>query len=620
MFHVPSAHRLHGPLDRAKLGRAFAELVARQSVLRTSIGTVGDSPAQLVVDELDTSIPFEDLTRLPADQREAELARQMEADIAQPFDLGRAPLWRVKLFQLAPDHHVLYFMPHHIIWDGWSFDLFYEEMSALYGAELAGRRTDRAAPPVTYGDFAAWHRDWMSGPELTRQLEQWRGKLAGAPDALDLPTDKLRPPIQSGEGSTEWLALPAATTAKLREVGLQEGATLFMTLLGAWTALLHQLTRQPEIIVGTPVRGRTVPEIEQVMGFFVNALPLRLRVDPDASFLELLRHVRAETVEAFGAQDVPFEHLVRMLELKRDESRFPIYQAFFSYQDARQRPPSWGNLEHHNLPVFQPSSAQDVALWFLDGVDGIVGGLNYNTDIITADTAARWRRRYLALADAIAQHPDRPLRELLAVTAERARPARRLERDPAPARGRRESDEPVRDARQAWRPARDPPPRPDDDVRRARRGARSRRRHARGTRRRPGRCRRAVARAHAVHDRRAARHARGRRDLSAARSELPGLAARVHARGRGRQARDQRRRGSRRARRRRRQAAAAGRARRRYATCGRRRPRCRRVPDLHVGLDGQAQGRRACRTARSSTSSRRCASAPGSPRPIAWSP
>ncbi len=120
------------------------------------------------------------------------------------------------------------------------------------------------------------------------------------------------------------------------------------------------------------------------MGFFVNALPLRLRVDPSASFLELLRHVRAEVVEAFGAQDVPFEHLVRVLDAKRDESRFPIYQAFFSYQDARQRPPTWGDLEHHNLPVFQPAAAQDVALWFLDNVDGLVGGLNYNTDIFEA--------------------------------------------------------------------------------------------------------------------------------------------------------------------------------------------------------------------------------------------
>ena len=157
-------------------------------------------------------------------------------------------------------------------------------------------------------------------------------------DVLDLPTDHPRPPTQTGDGATAWLSFDAETAAALREVGLREGATLFMTLLSAWALLLHRATGQREIVVGTPVRGRSLPELETVMGFFVNALPLRLRVDPERSFLELVRAVRAETVEAFGFQDVPFEHLVRVLDAPRDESRFPIYQAFFSYQDARQRP------------------------------------------------------------------------------------------------------------------------------------------------------------------------------------------------------------------------------------------------------------------------------------------
>ncbi|HEY1811411.1 MAG TPA: amino acid adenylation domain-containing protein [Kofleriaceae bacterium] len=416
VFHVPSAHRLNGALDVAALGRAFDQLVRRQSVLRTGIGTVGDAPAQIVLDQIDTAIPFDDLSNAPDPM--AEVMQRMHAAIALPFDLTKAPLWRVHLYKLGPDHHVLFFMPHHIIFDGWSFDLLYEELSALYAAELTGKPSTRQAPPVTYGDFAAWHREWMTGPELTRQVDQWKTKLAGAPDALDLPIDRPRPPMQTGEGSTEWLSLPAATTAALRGVGLREGATLFMTLLGAWSALLHQLTRQRELVIGTPVRGRNLPEVEQVMGFFVNALPLRMHVDPDATFLELLRQIRRETVEAFGAQDVPFEHLVRVLDTKRDESRFPLYQAFFSYQDARQRPPSWGNLEHHNIPIFAEASAQDVALWFLDNKDGLVGGLNYNTDIIDPETAARWRRRFIALADAIAANPERPIRELCAITAD----------------------------------------------------------------------------------------------------------------------------------------------------------------------------------------------------------
>jgi amino acid adenylation domain-containing protein len=416
VFNVPSAHRLRGPLDVAALGRAFAELVRRQPILRTMIGTVGDAPAQLVLDEVDAQIPLEDLAKL--DAREAQLAKKLELEIAQPFDLTRAPLWRVKLYRLAADEHVLFFMAHHIIWDGWSFDLFYEEMAALYGAELAGKPTDRALPAVSYGDFTVWHREWLAGPELARQLDHWRGKLVGAPDALDLPTDHPRPPVQSGDGATAWVKIAPDTAAALRQVGLREGATLYMTLLAAWAALLHQLTRQREVVIGTPVRGRSLPEVEQVMGFFVNALPLRLAVDPDLSFLELLRKVRTETVDAFGAQDVPFEHLVRMLDTKRDESRFPIYQAFFSYQDARQRPPRWGNVDHQNIPVFQPSAAQDVALWFLDGLDGLVGGLNYNTDIITEATAARWRARFLALIDAIAADPGQQVGALLDVTGE----------------------------------------------------------------------------------------------------------------------------------------------------------------------------------------------------------
>ncbi|MEZ4360740.1 MAG: amino acid adenylation domain-containing protein [Kofleriaceae bacterium] len=418
VFNVPSAHRLRGALDLPALQQAFTEMVRRQDVLRTIIGTVGDAPAQLILDQVDSTIAVEDLSELGPDAQQAALTRRLEEEVARPFDLSRPPLFRVRLFRLGAEEHVLYFMTHHAIWDGWSFDLFYEEMSELYDAYRQGQAPTRAAPPVTYSDFSAWHREWITGPELTRELEYWRRKLSGAPDALDLPTDLPRPPTMSGDGGTEWLSLPDATTARLREAGLREGATLFMTLLSAWAVLLHQLTRQTEVVIGTPVRGRNLPELEKVMGFFVNALPLRLAVDPKASFLELLRKVRAETVEAFGYQDVPFEHLVRVLDVKRDESRFPIYQAFFSYQDARQRPPRWGNLQHNNIPVFQPSAAQDVALWFLDNVDGVVGGLNYNTDILEPATAARYKQRFLSLVEAIAADPTRSVQSLLAVGEE----------------------------------------------------------------------------------------------------------------------------------------------------------------------------------------------------------
>jgi len=413
VFNVPSAHRLRGRLDRSLLARAFARVVERQPALRTFVPMAEEAPIQAVLASVDASVPFEDLSALPVDAREARLAERLAEEAARPIDLGQAPLFRARLFGLGPEEHVFFFMAHHAVFDGWSFDLLYEEMSEAYGALRDGRASRKPELTVTYADFSAWHRGWLAGPQLERQLDHWRAKLRGAPTALSLPTDRPRPPASSGEGSTEWIRLPAASVEALRALATRENSTLFMTLLAAWAAFLHRLTGDAEVVVGTPVRGRNLPELEPIMGFFVNALPLRVRVDPQASFVELLRSVRAEVVEAFGAQDVPFEHLVRVLDLPRDESRFPIYQSFFSYQDGRQRPTRWGDLAHANVPLFQPAAAQDVALWFLENPDGVVGGLNYSTDLVSEATAALWRSRFLALVEAIGAGPSRRVGDLL---------------------------------------------------------------------------------------------------------------------------------------------------------------------------------------------------------------
>jgi len=415
VYNVPSAHHLRGALDFDALERALARIVERQDVLRTVVGTHEGEPYQHVRARVEVSLPSEDLSQLPHGQREAELMRRLEDQIARPFDLSRGPLFRARLYALEEDHHVLFFMAHHLIWDGWSFDLFYDEMSALYQAYAGGGDDPLAAASVSYGDFSAWHREWLAGPELSRQLQHWQTKLADAPEALDLPVDHARPSTPSNEGDTVWLRIPQGTVEALRAQSQSQGATLFMTLLSAWSLLLHQLSGQRDLVIGTPVRGRSQPGLESLMGFFVNALPLRLRVDPDQTFVSLLQDVRDEVVDAFGSQDVPFEHLVRVLDKRRDASRFPIYQAFFSYQDARQRPSRWGVLAHQNLPVFQPAAAQDLALWFLEGSDGLVGGLNFNTDILLRETAELLKQRYLSLLEGIASGPSTRVHELLAI-------------------------------------------------------------------------------------------------------------------------------------------------------------------------------------------------------------
>ncbi|MDE2247008.1 MAG: amino acid adenylation domain-containing protein [Xanthomonadaceae bacterium] len=410
VYHAPSAHRLRGIMDEAAFERALAEMVRRQPMLRTSFGLDGTALVQRVQAQCETSLlPCEDLGGLPEHEREPALAQRLQALIAIPFDLTVAPLFRARLFRLKADEHVFFFMPHHLIWDGWSFDLMYEEMSGLYAAFCAGEPPSLAPLAIEYGDFAAWHLQWMRSEEMARQLSCWRRQLSGRLEPLELPADRPRPPRMSGAGATEWIRLPEQQAASLRLLGRQAQSTLFMVLLTSYYVLLHRLSGQRDLIVNTPVRGRDTAELERVMGFFVNALPLRVAMDPELPFLQQLRIVRGVVLDAFSCPDVPFEQLVIDLNVPRDESRPPISQAMFSFQDVRLRPGHWGDLAHENIPVFQHGAADDLGLWFIDQGHGLVGGLTYNTDIFDAATVARWSG-YLQhiLAQALAT-PDAPV-------------------------------------------------------------------------------------------------------------------------------------------------------------------------------------------------------------------
>jgi amino acid adenylation domain-containing protein len=414
--NTPSAHRLRGPLDVVALERALNAMVARQASLRTAIVEEDGAPLQVVAPELTVRLgEIHDLSALPEAEREAELMRRLQARTAEVFDLSELPLFKLGLYRLAANDHVLFFMPHHIIWDGWSFDLIYDEMAALYSAFAEGRAPDLAPLRVTYGDYAAWQRRWLETPDLQRQLGYWREQLTPLPAPLSLPADRPRPKRMIGGGDTYWFNNPADWFARLHQFALQQGATPYMVLLSAFAALLWRQSGQTDLVIGTPVRGRPSVELEKVMGFFVNALPLRIRPEPSQSFASLVEQVRGVVLDAYAAPDVPFERLLRQLNPPRDDSRTPIYQCFFSYQDVRQRNTRWGRLEQENLKIYQPAAAEDVRLWFLNGPGGVTGGLTYNTDVFDAPRVAGWMAQYAQLlADAMAQ-PDAPLADLPAL-------------------------------------------------------------------------------------------------------------------------------------------------------------------------------------------------------------
>ncbi|MCF7220948.1 non-ribosomal peptide synthetase [Marilutibacter chinensis] len=421
-YNTPSAHRLTGPMDVAAMDAALRALAQRQTVLRTGFEVVDGEEVQIVHDDIGPVIgEVEDLSGLAVEEREQTLRRRIQELIHVPFErLDRAPLFVVRLFRLREDEHVLFFMPHHLIWDGWSFDVLYAELSELYAARCEGREPVLPELPVSYGDFSAWHRGWVQGPGYARQLAFWRERISAysrdrqVPKAL--PTDHPRRRGMSGEGRSITTSVPSELTARLHRAGLDVDATLSMVLLTAYCVVLARMSGQYDQVVGTPVRGRNAAELEHLMGYFTTLLPLHVRIDPEGTFADAVRGIKAEVLDSFANPDVRLEDLAADLSLRGsadgNPTGSPMYQSLFSFQDARNRPVRWGALSHSRVPVLQPGATEDIGLWFVENAGGLIGGLVYNAEIYEASTAERIHRRYLSMLEAIAGNPRQLLREL----------------------------------------------------------------------------------------------------------------------------------------------------------------------------------------------------------------
>lgn len=417
VYNTPSAHRLRGRLDEAAFARAFNEIINRQAVLRTSIEHEDGEVVQCIHDTLTFDLfPAEDLSALPPAERETELARRLQVLTDTPFDLACAPLFRARMYRLAADEHAMFFMPHHIVWDGWSFDLFYTEIAALYAAYQDGRASPLPALPVSYGDFSAWHGQWLQGPEymaqFRRQLSNWRERLATRGAPMPLPTDRPRGPGMAGAGDTQWIKLSKERTEALRELARSADATVFMALLAAYYALLYRTIGDGNLVVGTPVRVRSSTEVEPVMGLFTNLLPLPLDLDPATNFLDLVRQVKRTVLDGLANADVQLEDLMREPGMREAAGATHFYQAQFSYQDARERICDWGGLAQEQILLFQRGASEDLALWFLEHANGMTGGVLYNADLLDASTVQRLAREYLALLDGAIENPRQSITRL----------------------------------------------------------------------------------------------------------------------------------------------------------------------------------------------------------------
>lgn len=414
--HLSLILRLKGVLHREALELSLNRLVARHEVLRTTYKLVNDSPVQVVSSSINIPISFISLAAFAAPQRESEAEKLFEREARRPFDLSSGPPVRATLLQYAPEDHALILVMHHIASDGWSRGNLLRDFETAYQAYVRGQEPAFSGLPVQYSDFSLWQRRSFAEGALDDQVAYWKQQLAGAPALLQLPTDHPRPGVPNLCEGVHTRVLPQNVLARLQALAQSEGATLFMSLLAAFQALLYRYSGQQDIVVGSPVAGRNHPDLTGVIGCFINMVAFRSQVDGNTSFRDFLAQVRKVALDAEERQDVPFEKLVEELERGRDMSRAPIFQAVLAFENLLATPQLPG-LDVELREVETRSAFHDISLFAAQQADGLRLRFEYRTDLFTAGTVERLADHFTNLLNAILADPDQAIDCLPMLTA-----------------------------------------------------------------------------------------------------------------------------------------------------------------------------------------------------------
>src|SRR6218665_3684639 len=422
LYNLPAPVRLTGALDADVLARCFVEVVRRHEPLRPTFLPGEGEPVQLIHPEGAVPLARVDLGALDAAGREAEVTRHAHQEALRPFDLVHGPLLRTTLLRLSDTEHVLVLCMHHIASDGWSMGVLVRGVAALYEAFSQGRPSPLPALPVRYADHARWQRERLQGEALTSQLEWWRGQLAGAPTQLELTFDRARPPVMDFRGASHPVHLSRERWERVQALARREGVTPFMLMLATFQTLLHRYSGQDDISVGSPIAGRGRAETEGLIGFFVNNLVLRTRLEGNPSFRELLGRVRETTLGAYAHQDVPFEKLVETLRPARDLSLSPLFQVMLILHPDPLPAFRLPGLALSGVTLESRTAKYDLTLALAESERGLTGSLEYATALYDAATVARMVEHLDVLLEGVLTHPEARLSGLpLLPEAERRR-------------------------------------------------------------------------------------------------------------------------------------------------------------------------------------------------------
>ena len=421
-YNVPIALRLSGRVDADRLEQALAAIVERHETLRTTFTTVRGDPRQVVALEGRVTLSRVDLSYLEAGEREAAAYKVANEEAERPFNLATGPLWRTTLVELGDEDHLLVICMHHIVSDGWSLGIFAAELSEIYDALVEGREPKLEPLPVQYADFAQWQRKWFQGAELERQLSYWKDHLAGAPAALEIPTDNPRPPIQSFEGRSVQFTTSRELSDAVNELARSRGVTTFMLAMAAFSTFLHRYTGSTDIVLGVPIAGRNRSEIEGLIGFFVNTLAMRHDLSGDPRFIELVERTRDVALAGYAHQDLPFEKLVEELKPPRDLSHSPLFQVVFGFQNTPTPVFDLAGLQI-DLPDLEDTSAKfDLSMDMVETDEGcLAGSMNYATALFERATIEEMLAHFETLLESIVANPEARLSELVILTHEAKR-------------------------------------------------------------------------------------------------------------------------------------------------------------------------------------------------------
>ncbi|MGB3534213.1 MAG: amino acid adenylation domain-containing protein [Microcoleaceae cyanobacterium] len=411
-YNIPIAIRLQGTLNIKILKQTFSQIIRRHEVLRTAFHTVNGKPKLMISSNCELEVPIIDLCNLSQAAQELQIDQLLFAENKQAFELSSTHLIRVKLLHLQEQDHLLLMTLHHIISDGWSMGVLLQELSRLYQAFLNQEPSPLEELPIQYVDFASWQRQWLQGEVLENQLSYWRQQLQNAPTLSELPTDRIRPAVQTFQGASYKFKISSQLLKALKIVSQESGSTLFITLLAVFYVLIHRYTGNEDIIIGSPIANRNRAEIEKLIGFFVNTLALRVNLSGNPTFEEVLQRVRQVSLEAYQHQDLPFEQLLEELKITRSLSHTPLFQIMFVLQNAPMNTVEISDLSWSPLEISQQTAKFDLTLSFTEINQQLIGNFEYNTDLFEAETISQIAENFQNLIQAIITNPDHKISEL----------------------------------------------------------------------------------------------------------------------------------------------------------------------------------------------------------------